>query len=226
MPAAADLRAIVAEAERAFAAASSLQELIEARARFLGKKGSLSAVLKQPRWPRAGRARATRRRGQRGEGADRSARGRAARSARARRADPCARERPSRRLAPRCGSAARAPPSRQRDRARGCRLLHHARLLDRGRARDRDRVEQLRRAERPGGPPVARPPGHFFVEGGHVLRTHTSPVQMRGDDGPHAAVPLRGAGPRLPSRPRRHALSDVPPDRGLLRRRGRHASPT
>ena len=46
MPAAADLRAIVAEAERAFAEARSAQELIEARARFLGKKGSLSGVLR------------------------------------------------------------------------------------------------------------------------------------------------------------------------------------
>jgi phenylalanyl-tRNA synthetase alpha chain len=46
MSAAGDLRAIVAEAERAFAAAASPQELIEARAGFLGKKGSISAVLR------------------------------------------------------------------------------------------------------------------------------------------------------------------------------------
>ena len=33
--------------------------------------------------------------------------------------------------------------------------------------------------------------------------------------GPHAALPADRAGPRLPPRPRRHALPDVPPDRGL-----------
>jgi phenylalanyl-tRNA synthetase alpha chain len=46
VPDAADLRAIVAEAERAFAAVRSQQELIEARARFLGKKGSVSSLLR------------------------------------------------------------------------------------------------------------------------------------------------------------------------------------
>jgi phenylalanyl-tRNA synthetase alpha chain len=44
--AAADLSAILLEAERALAAAATPQELIEVRARFLGKKGSLSGVLR------------------------------------------------------------------------------------------------------------------------------------------------------------------------------------
>jgi len=43
---AAELRGIVAEAELAFASARSLQELIEVRARFLGRKGSVSTRLR------------------------------------------------------------------------------------------------------------------------------------------------------------------------------------
>ena len=46
MPALVDLSALLAEAESALLAAGSLQELIEVRARFLGKKGSLSGVLR------------------------------------------------------------------------------------------------------------------------------------------------------------------------------------
>src|SRR5262245_46940650 len=41
-----DPSALLAEAEAALRAARSLQELIEVRARFLGKKGSVSAVLR------------------------------------------------------------------------------------------------------------------------------------------------------------------------------------
>jgi phenylalanyl-tRNA synthetase alpha chain len=43
---AADLDSILDEAQRALAAARSLQELIEVRARFLGKKGSVSSLLR------------------------------------------------------------------------------------------------------------------------------------------------------------------------------------
>jgi len=46
VPALVDLSALLAEAEAALLAAGSLQELIEVRARFLGKKGSLSGVLR------------------------------------------------------------------------------------------------------------------------------------------------------------------------------------
>ena len=46
MPALVDLSGLLAEARAALAAAGSLQELIEVRARFLGKKGSLSGVLR------------------------------------------------------------------------------------------------------------------------------------------------------------------------------------
>ena len=45
----------------------------------------------------------------------------------------------------------------------------------------------------------------IFVEGGHVLRTHTSNVQIRAHDGPHAAVPLhrdRAASTATTSTPR------------------------
>jgi phenylalanyl-tRNA synthetase alpha chain len=46
MAAGADLAAILSEAERALAAARSLQELVEVRARFLGRKGSVSGLLR------------------------------------------------------------------------------------------------------------------------------------------------------------------------------------
>ena len=46
MPALVDLPALLAEAEAALRAAGSLQQLIEVRARFLGKKGSLSGLLR------------------------------------------------------------------------------------------------------------------------------------------------------------------------------------
>ena len=53
-----------------------------------------------------------------------------------------------------------------------------------------------------------------------VLRTHTSPVQIRTMMSAEAADPHHRAGPRLPHRQRRHAHADVPPDRGAGDRRG------
>ena len=54
-----------------------------------------------------------------------------------------------------------------------------------------------------------------------VLRTHTSPVQIRTMLSAEAADPHHRAGPRLSLRQRRHAHADVPPDRGPGDRRGR-----
>ena len=57
---------------------------------------------------------------------------------------------------------------------------------------------------------------------GVLLRTHTSPVQVRAMESQRAArlhhLPRQG----LPARPRRHAHADVPPGRGPGRRRGHH----
>ena len=179
MPDAADLRAIVAEAGRAFAAARSLQELIEARARFLGKKGSLSAVL-------------------RGLGAlapeARAALGAEANAAK-QRIEALADER--RGALERAGQAhalaagrvdvtlpGAAPP-------RG--RLHPVSVIEREVAaffttlgysiEDGPEVEtewnNFGALNFPEDHPARDLQDTFFVAGGHVLRTHTSPVQVR-----------------------------------------------
>ena len=48
-----------------------------------------------------------------------------------------------------------------------------------------------------------------------VLRTHTSPVQIRTHAVPEAAHPDHRAGPHLPQRSRRHPLAHVPSGRGI-----------
>ncbi len=59
-----------------------------------------------------------------------------------------------------------------------------------------------------------------------VLRTHTSPVQVRTMLKPEAADPDHRARHHLPLRRRRDPQPDVPPDRGPLRRpRGDHGRP-
>jgi len=179
VPDAADLRAIVAEAGRAFAAARSLQELIEARARFLGKKGSLSAVL-------------------RGLGAlapeARAALGAEANAAK-QRIEALADER--RGALERAGQAhalaagrvdvtlpGAAPP-------RG--RLHPVSVIEREVAaffttlgysiEDGPEVEtewnNFGALNFPEDHPARDLQDTFFVAGGHVLRTHTSPVQVR-----------------------------------------------
>jgi phenylalanyl-tRNA synthetase alpha chain len=173
------LAAIEEEARRAIAEAASPTALADVRARFLGKKGSVSAVL-------------------RGIGAlapaERTRVGEAANAAKARiealvreRRDALERAARDRDLAgrrldvtlPGRAAAGRSPAPDHADRARRRRVLHRARLRGRGGPGGRDGVEQLRGAQHPARPPRPRHAGTFFVEGGHVLRTHTSPVQIR-----------------------------------------------
>ena len=99
---------------------------------------------------------------------------------------------------------------------------------------DRDRLPQLRGAQHPAGSPRARHAGHLLrrrdlVEGAGrpvLLRTHTSPVQIRTMLAQPPPVRIVAPGQGLPARRRRHPHADVPPDRGAARRRGRSRSPT
>ena len=59
-----------------------------------------------------------------------------------------------------------------------------------------------------------------------MLRTHTSPVQIRTMQAHGAAAADHRAGPRLSLRQRRHAHADVPSDRGAGDRPGDHARPS
>ena len=56
-----------------------------------------------------------------------------------------------------------------------------------------------------------------------VLRTHTSPMQVRAMEAHPPPLYVVDPRPRLPARLRRHAHAAVPPDRGSRRRRGHHA---
>jgi phenylalanyl-tRNA synthetase alpha chain len=179
MPAAADLHAIVAEAERAFAAAGSVQELIEARARFLGKRGSLSAVL----------------RGLGDLAPDERARlGAEANEAKlaieaAAAARRTALERDGEAHALEAGRLDVSLPGAAPPRGR----LHPVSLIEREVAsffttlgysiEDGPEIEtewnNFGALNFPEDHPARDLQDTFFVEGGHVLRTHTSPVQVR-----------------------------------------------
>jgi len=174
-----DLRAIVAEAERAFAAAGSVQELIEARARFLGKRGSLSAVL----------------RGLGGLAPDaRSRLGAKANEAKlaieaAAAARRAALERAGEAHALEAGRLDVSLPGAAPPRGH----LHPVSVIEREVAsffttlgysiEDGPEVEtewnNFGALNFPEDHPARDLQDTFFVEGGHVLRTHTSPVQVR-----------------------------------------------
>jgi phenylalanyl-tRNA synthetase alpha chain len=178
LPAAADLSAILSEAEHALAAAATPQELIEVRARFLGKKGSLSGLL-------------------RGLGAlapaERAVLGAEANRAKAR-IEAWAEER--RTALERAGQAETlasaldvtlpgAAPPRGR--------LHPVSVIEREvtsffttlgySVEDGPEVEtdwnNFGALNFPEDHPARDLQDTFFVAGGHVLRTHTSPVQIR-----------------------------------------------
>src|SRR5215470_12763007 len=130
-----DLDALLAEAERAVASADTSQALTEVRARFLGRKGSLSELL-------------------RGIGElSPEARGRAGQAAND------AKRRIEALVAARREALGPPAPDHARH-ARHGRVLRLARLLARDRARGGDRLEQLRGAEHPARSPGARRAGH------------------------------------------------------------------
>jgi phenylalanyl-tRNA synthetase alpha chain len=71
--------------------------------------------------------------------------------------------------------------------------LRTARLPRGHRSRDRGRLPQLRGAEFPAAPPGARHARHVLFPDGRLLRTHTSPVQIRAMKG--GKPPLRVIAP-------------------------------
>ena len=60
-----------------------------------------------------------------------------------------------------------------------------------------------------------------WTDGRHLLRTHTSPIQIRYMETAPAADKDHRAGPRLSRRLRCHAFADVPPGRRAVDRRAR-----
>ena len=178
MPAA-DLPSILAEAERTIAAATTPQELIEVRARFLGKKGSLSGVL-------------------RGLGglaaAERAALGAAANEAKASIEAWADAKRAALAAAGEAASLASGRldvslPGAAAPRGR----MHPVSVIERDVAEfftrlgysieDGPEVEtdwnNFGALNFPEDHPARDLQDTFFVEGGHVMRTHTSPVQIR-----------------------------------------------
>jgi phenylalanyl-tRNA synthetase alpha chain len=176
---AADLPEILAEAERAIAAAATPQELIEVRARFLGKKGSLSGVL----------------RGLGGLAADeRAALGAAANEAKASIEAWADAKRAALAAAGEAASLASGRldvslPGAAAPRGR----MHPVSVIERDVAEfftrlgysieDGPEVEtdwnNFGALNFPEDHPARDLQDTFFVEGGHVMRTHTSPVQIR-----------------------------------------------
>jgi phenylalanyl-tRNA synthetase alpha chain len=176
---AADLPQILAEAERAIAAASAPQELIEVRARFLGKKGSLSGVLRRL----GGLA-----------PAERAALGAAANEAKARieawaDAKKAALAAAGEAASLESGRLDVSLPGAAAPRGR----VHPVSVIEREVAQffttlgysieDGPEVEtdwnNFGALNFPEDHPARDLQDTFFVEGGYVLRTHTSPVQIR-----------------------------------------------
>ncbi len=83
----------------------------------------------------------------------------------------------------------------------------------------------------PEGHPAREMHDTFFLKPGpdgarKLLRTHTSPVQIRTMEAHEAADPHRHSGPDLPHRFGRHPHADVPPGRGPGDRQDQPTSPT
>ena len=76
----------------------------------------------------------------------------------------------------------------------------------------------------PPGHPARSPLATLFLDDETVLRTETSPSQIRAMEAQQPPDLHRHARPRLPARhARRDALADLPPGRGARGRRGHHA---
>ena len=172
------LEALAAEAERAIAEAASLPALLEVRSRFLGKKSALAALL------RGIGALPPAERGPAGERAN------------------AAKERIEERVRARRQALERAAQDRKLDRKLDVTLP--GRRPPRGALHPITRVERevvdffhglgfsveegpeveteynnFEALNIPADHPARDMQATFFVEGGHVLRTHTSPVQIR-----------------------------------------------
>ena len=194
----------------------------------LGKKGRVSELMEQARRAAARGAQGVRRRGQ-------PLKDRVGDALEARKAalEGAALDRASRRRARRhhaAGaprSAGRGPhPSGQPGVRRDHRDLRRHGLRGRRRAGHRDRRPQLHEAQHSAGASRAAGARHVLPEAarptarGMVLRTHTSPVQIRTmlSQKPPIRIIAPGRVYRMRQRPDAHA--DVPPDRGSRDRRG------
>ncbi len=114
------------------------------------------------------------------------------------------------------------PPGQPGDGRAGGDLRRHG-LLGRHRARDRGRLVQLHRAQHAREPPGAGDARYVLLprhgaercpDGKRMLlRTHTSPVQVRTMKAQGAPAPDHRAGPGLSLGQRRDAHADVPPGR-------------
>ena len=164
---------------------------------------------------------------QRSEGStDRGAR-RASRRARSGEARGAARERCRRRHVARPRPDDRRPASGHARASSHRADLPQRRLHDRRRSGDRRRLAQLRSAEHSRRIiRRARCTTLSIFRDGRLLRTHTSPVQVRCDGGAETADARDRAGSRLSQRLGHDAHADVPPGRRPGRRRGHHASRT
>jgi len=175
----AELAALVAEARAAFAAAATLQELREVRARFLGRKGSVSTRLRAigalPPGERAGAGEALNRAAAEIE----SAAGERERALERASSDTALRERALDVTLPGVAPARGAlhPVTRvERDMAEFFAGLGFS--VEEGPEVETEWhcFDALRIAA---DHPSRDSHDTFFVSGGHVLRTHTSPVQIR-----------------------------------------------
>ena len=210
-----------AAAQADFAACTDPAALENAKARYLGKAGALTELLKSlgklsaAERPAAG-ARINAAKVDAGGGARC-----AARRARRGEARGAARGRSARRVAARARRRSRRTASgHAHARADGI-AVPLARLRGRRRPRNRGRLPQLHRAQHAGEPSGA-------VDARHVLRRRrpraahahlAHPGAVHGNA--RAADQDHRAGPRLSRRQRCHAFADVPSGRGPVDRRGR-----
>ena len=216
-----------AEAEAAIAAAPGTDALEQARVRYLGRKAELPNLLRGVAQlpPEERGAVGTRR--QRGAPARSrravEARQRRARARRARRA--AGRRRRSTSRCPATPAAAGRPPApADRDPARDRGRLPRPRLPRRRGPGGRDRLLQLRRAQpRRRRTPRGCASDTFYVDDDVVLRTHTSPMQIRAMElqPPPLYIVVPGRTYRRDNDAHAHAA--VPPGRGPRGRRGHHA---
>ena len=217
---------IEGEAEAAIEAAAGTAELEELRVRYLGRKAELTAILRGHRRPAGGGAR----QGRRPPPTRRARRWRRCSSARAEELD--AAELEARLAEDRVDVTLPGAPARP---------VGHLHLITRTTRQIEDVMVGLgyRVME---GPEIEHdyynftalnhPPGHparmlqdtFYVQSHPevLLRTHTSPVQVRAMETQPPPIFIDRPRQGLPARLRRHPQPDVPPGRGAGDRRGDH----
>ena len=205
------------------AAAASPEALEEIRVKLLGRRGTLTAAMRELGGARSRGAAARRRRAQRGEGPDRRDAGQGGGSARPRSTRTAPRRR-ARRCYPADAVRRRGPhPPDQPDHRRDRRDLWRNGLCRRRRTAYRGGFLQLHRAQHPARAPGAPGARHLLSAGaGRWHPAGAAHPHLAGAD-PHdagaaAADPHHRPRPDLPLRPRCDAFADVSPGRGAGRR--------